>query len=164
MSPDEAFIVVLLRALQAVKLEAIIIGNAAAAIQGVPVTTQDVDLMIRDTEVNRRKLDELAQALGAARPVSLSPLTSTVRIIGTAWPIDILFDSMSGDLQFASVRSRSRSVSIADVTATVASLEDVICSKEAAGRPKDLAVLPILRDALRVIRALEQTEPSGQKS
>jgi hypothetical protein len=39
--------------------------------------------------------------------------------------------------------------------ALVASLEDVIRSKEAAGRPKDLAQLPILRDTLRVRRALE---------
>ena len=64
---------------------------------------------------------------------------------------------MSGGLQFASVRSRSRSIAIGDLVATVAGLEDVIRSKEAAGRPKDLAVLPILRDALRVIQALEAT-------
>jgi hypothetical protein len=38
-------------------------------------------------------------------------------------------------------------------------LEDVIRSKEAAGRAKDLAMLPILRDTLRVKKALEE-EPS----
>ncbi len=47
---------------------------------------------------------------------------------------------------------------IADVTAVVASLEDIIRSKEAVARPKDLAVLPILRDALRVVHAIEETE------
>ena len=38
----------------------------------------------------------------------------------------------------------------------VAGLADVIRSKEAAGRPKDLAQLPILRDTLRVRRALDE--------
>jgi predicted nucleotidyltransferase len=158
MSPDEAFLVALLRALQTTGLEAIIVGNAAAAIQGAPITTQDVDLLIRDTELNRDKLQRFAQTLGAARPVDVSELTSTQRIIGAAWPIDILFDAMSGGLPFASVRSRAKSIPIGELAATVASLEDVIRSKEAAGRPKDLAVLPILRDALRVIAALEESE------
>ncbi|HEY5920146.1 MAG TPA: hypothetical protein VIV11_00690 [Kofleriaceae bacterium] len=158
MSPDETFIVSLLRALKSIGLEAIFVGNAAAALQGAPVTTQDVDLLVRDTELNREKLRRLADELGAARPVAISELTSSLRIIGAAWPIDILFDSMIGGLQFASVRSRSKAIQIADVAATVASLEDIIRSKEVAGRPKDLAVLPILRDALRVTKALEESE------
>jgi hypothetical protein len=159
MSPDEAFIVALLRALRAVDLEAIIVGNAAAAIQGAPVTTQDVDLLVRDTPRNREKLLRLSEILGAAKPVSIGPLTSAERISGGAWPVDILFETLPGNLGFASLRSRCRAVPIADVTATVASLEDVIRSKEAAGRPKDLAMLPILRDALRVINALDASKP-----
>lgn len=158
MSPDETFIVTLLRALRSTGLDAIIIGNTAAAMQGAPVTTQDVDLLIRDTEPNREKLQRLAEALGAAKPVPISEPTTAQRIIGTPWPIDVMFDSIIGGLQFASVRSRSKSISIGDVTATVACLDDVIRSKEAAGRPKDLAVLPILRDTLRVMKALADSE------
>lgn len=154
MSPDEAFIVSLVRALHAVGLEAIVVGNAAAALQGAPITTQDVDLLVRDTEPNRQKLEKLSAALGAASPVGIGPMTTAQRITGGAWPIDILFETLSGNLSFASIRSRSRSIRIADVTATVASLEDVIRSKEAAGRPKDLAVLPMLRDVLRVVNEL----------
>ena len=164
MSPDESFIVSLLRALKATGLEAIIIGNTAAAMQGVPVTTQDVDLLIRDTPLNRSKLDQLAAALGGARPIEISPLTSTLRIVGAAWPVDILFDRLSGNLLFASLRSRCKEVPIADVSAIVASLEDVIRSKEAAGRPKDLAVLPLLRDALRVMHVVDEVgrEPDAE--
>lgn len=149
----------MLRALTDVELEAIIIGNAAAAIQGAPVTTQDIDLLVRDTPRNRQKLEQFSEALGAARPVLISPLTTAQRITGGAWPIDIIFETISGNLGFASVRSRSRAVPIGDTTATVASLEDVIRSKEAAGRPKDLAALPILRDALRVKQALDEEAP-----
>jgi hypothetical protein len=38
----------------------------------------------------------------------------------------------------------------------VASLEDVIAAKEAAARPKDKAVLPILKDTLRCRKAMEK--------
>jgi hypothetical protein len=159
MSPDEEFLVTLLRALQVASLEAIVVGNAGAALQGAPVTTQDVDLLIRDTALNRDKLLRFATALGAARPVEISELTSTQRIIGAAWPVDILFETMSGGLHFASVRSRAKTIAIGDVSATVASLEDIIRSKEAADRAKDHATLPILRDALRVIKLLETEKP-----
>ncbi len=159
MSPDEAFIITLLRALRQAGLEAIIVGNAGAALQGAPVTTQDVDLLIRDTAANRDKLLRLATELGTARPVEISEMTSTQRLIGAAWPIDILFETMSGGLHFASVRSRAKTIEIGDVAATVASLEDIIRSKEAAGRAKDHATLPVLRDALRVIKLLESEKP-----
>jgi len=46
-------------------------------------------------------------------------------------------------------------VQIGDSAATVAALTDVIASKEAAGRPKDLAQLPILRETQRVRGALK---------
>jgi hypothetical protein len=46
-------------------------------------------------------------------------------------------------------------VALGDADAVVASLEDVIASKEAAGRPKDLAHLQILRDTLRIRAALD---------
>ncbi len=154
MSPDEAFVVAVLQALSTVGLEAIIVGNTAAALQGVPITTQDIDLLVRDTPANRDKILRFCSTLGASRPVNVSELTSTQTILGCMWPIDLLYDQLIGGLEFASVRSRCRAVPIGDATAVVASLTDVIRSKEAANRPKDRAVLPLLRDALRVIDAL----------
>jgi len=41
-------------------------------------------------------------------------------------------------------------------TARVACLEDIIASKAACGRPKDLAQLPLLRETLRVKQALDK--------
>jgi hypothetical protein len=46
-----------------------------------------------------------------------------------------------------------------DLTVAVASLRDVIRSKEAAGRDKDLAQLPLLRRTLEQIREHERELP-----
>lgn len=156
MSFDEDFLSQLVTALAQARLEAIIIGNVAGILQGAPVLTQDVDLLVRDTPLNRKKLRAFAQALGGSGPDTISGLTRVQRILGTAVPIDILFDDMGQNLGFEAVRSRSVKVPFGRRSATVASLEDVIRSKEAAGRPKDLAQLPILRDTLAVRRVMEE--------
>lgn len=53
-------------------LEAILIGNAAAAIHGAPVTTVDFDFMFRSTPVNLTKLKKFAAKMDAVilRPYS----------------------------------------------------------------------------------------------
>ncbi len=49
------------RALEECKLEAILVGNAAAALQGAPVTTLDLDFMFRKSPSNLKKLKSLAK-------------------------------------------------------------------------------------------------------
>jgi hypothetical protein len=41
-------------------------GSVAAVLQGAPVTTQDLDLLVRDTPTNRQKIEELGDRLGAS--------------------------------------------------------------------------------------------------
>jgi len=48
-SSDDSFLRDLVRALEVTGLEAIIVGSTAAVLQGAPVMTQDVDLLVRDT-------------------------------------------------------------------------------------------------------------------
>jgi len=88
--------------------------------------------------------------------VKISPLTNTLRFPTPRAHLDVLFDEISGRLRFESLRSRSVRIPMGKLEAVVAALEDVIASKEAAGRPKDLAQLPILRDTLKVRRALDE--------
>src|SRR5262245_52910761 len=159
MSSDEAFVVSVLAALKSAKLEAIVVGNVAAILQGVPVTTQDLDLLIRDTPRNQAKILAFGRALGG-RPRKISPLTGTLRIDLRAGTVDLLFDVLSGSLTFESLRSRAVRLRLGGQQAVVARLEDVIASKEAADRPKDRAQLPTLRDTLRVRLALDAAEKS----
>ena len=125
-------------------------------LNGAPVTTQDIDLLVRDTRPNRRKLVRFADEIGGSAPRPVSELSKVEWIEGRlAVPVEIHFDRISGGLTFSSVRSRAQLVKVGSEKLVVASLADVIRSKEAAGRPKDRAVLPILRDTLAVKKKLE---------
>lgn len=151
MSSDELFVVAL-AALRQVRLKAIVVGSIASILQGAPVTTQDLDLLVRDTPTNRKKIAALGAALGGeARP--MSELVSALRIHLPAATVDLLFDRLPSNLTFQGLRARSALIDVGGESARVARLEDVIKSKEAAGRPKDLAQLPMLRDTLRVLQA-----------
>src|SRR5437016_1370861 len=134
---DEEFVASVADALSAVRLEAVIVGMIAARLQGAPVLTQDVDILVRDTKLNRKKLERFAEALGGVGPVELSPLSRVRTVIGARAPVDILFDSIAGALRFEALKSRAVRMPVGKRTALVACLEDVIASKEAAGRPKD---------------------------
>ena len=138
------------------KLEAIVIGNSASMLNGAPVTTQDIDLLIRDTKPNRRKLARFADEIGGSAPMPVSELSRVEWIEGRlAVPIEIHYDRIAGGLTFSSIRSRAQLVRVGNEKLVVADLRDVIRSKQAAGRPKDRAVLPILRDTLAVKKKLE---------
>jgi hypothetical protein len=47
-------------------LEAVLIGNAAAALQGAPVTTVDFDFLFRKTPRSRRKMKAFAKSIDAS--------------------------------------------------------------------------------------------------
>jgi hypothetical protein len=83
-------------------------------------------------------LERVARALRTARLGAI--------LVGQ---VDLLPRLYGVTSSFESLRSRSISVRVGSETVRVASLEEVLKSKRAAGRPKDLAVLPILEDTLR---------------
>jgi len=58
-----------------------------------------------------------------------------------------------GIRSLASLRSRATHVKFAGNEILVADLTDIIRSKRAAKRPKDIAVLPVLEETLRVRKA-----------
>jgi hypothetical protein len=153
---SEKTLVALARALRRAKLEAIVIGNSASMLNGAPVTTQEIDLLIRDTRQNRRKLARFAEEIGGSAPMPVSQRSKVEWIEGRlAVPVEIHYDRISSGLTFSSLRSRAQLVAVGDEKLVVAALSDVIRSKQAADRPKDRAVLPILRATLAVKKKLE---------
>ena len=61
----EPFLSEIARRLHELHFDVVLIGNAAAALQGAPVTTLDFDFMFRKTPANLRTLKALARALNA---------------------------------------------------------------------------------------------------
>ena len=62
-------------------------------------------------------------------------------------PIDLCFTPAGFPADFASLREHASTIVVGAVE--VASLEDVVISKRAAGRPKDVVALPPLEAHLR---------------
>ena len=81
------------RALQEVGLEAVLIGNAGAAVQGAPVTTIDLDFLFRRTPRNLQKLRALADRLGATILRPYYPVSDLFRLARDADGLQI--DSMA---------------------------------------------------------------------
>src|SRR5713101_1961964 len=126
-------------------LEAVLIGTAAAALQGAPVTTVDFDFMFRKTPANMRKLKALAVALDAVILPPYYPASDLYRIVRDEDGLQIDFmATVHGVRSLASLRSRAKTVEFDKMKLLVADLSDVVKSKKAAGRPRDKAVLKIL--------------------
>lgn len=131
------------------RLEAILIGNAAAALQGSPVTTADLDFMFRDTAPNRRKLKRVADDLDAVVLRPFYPASGLYRVVRDRDGLQLDFMAkVDGVRSLASLRSRAVTVRFGRYEVVVASLADIIRSKKAVGRAQDRAVLPILRKTL----------------
>jgi hypothetical protein len=136
------------------KLEAILIGNAAAAMQGAPVTTLDFDFMFRDTPTNLRKLKAVARLLDAVILRPFYPVSKLYRMVDDSSGLQADFmPVIHGVRSFEGLRSRAIEYTIGTIKVKVASLPDIIASKKAAGRDRDLAVLPVLEQTLQATRS-----------
>lgn len=143
------------RALQEVALDAVLIGNAAAALQGAPVTTVDFDFLFRRTSRNLQKLKALSRRLRATILRPYYPASDLDRLVRDDDGLQVDFmGTIHGLRSFEGVRDRAVTMEIGGATIRVATLADIIKSKRAANRPRDRAVLDVLETALE-----EATQP-----
>jgi hypothetical protein len=141
-------------------VRSVLIGGFAAVIHGSPYVTTDIDVVPDESEDNLERLSSALQALHAKvwapgepdglafdhDPVSLAA-SRTWNLVTDFGRLDITFEP-SGTAGFADVARDSLRLTILGIKVDVASLADVIRSKEAAGREKDRLVLPVLRRLL----------------
>lgn len=159
----------ILAALDGHRVTYLVIGGFAAELHDVAIPpTRDVDITPERTDDN---LDRLASALreldarfrvvdGPPRGVEIpGGITTkwlremvTITLVTSAGPFDISMvpDGTDG---YEDLVVGSRLIRYGNHDVRVASLEDVIRSKEAVGRPKDVLVIPALRAHLRRSRA-----------
>ena len=139
----------LARVLNEQGLEAVLIGNAAAALQGAPVTTLDFDFLFRKTPRNLRKLKAVAKSLGAMVLKPYYPASDLLRVVRDEDSLQLDFmTTIHGVKSFESLRSRAFRADFGGHSLLVADLADVVRSKRAAGRPRDKAVLEVLERTL----------------
>jgi hypothetical protein len=137
------------RSLHQCGLEAVLIGNAAAALQGAPVTTLDFDFMFRKTPSNIKRLKQLARLLGGSILTPFYPASNLFRLVSDDRGLQLDFmPTIHGIKSFEGLRSRASRVYFGEFSLWVADLRDIVKSKRALGRPKDLAVLEILEQTL----------------
>jgi hypothetical protein len=157
----------MLAALEKAGAKYVVIGGTAAALEGANHVTFDLDIT---PERSRENLDRVATALRHlnARLVEVPDDVATSFQLdgaslanGLIWNfitdhgrLDIALEP-SGTQGYIDLRRAAREAEIDGMTIVVASLADVIRSKEAADRTRDRAVLPDLRRALELKRQAE---------
>ena len=145
-------------------LEAVLIGNAAAALQGAPVTTVDVDFLFRKTPANLKKLKAIASELGAVILRPYYPVSGLFRIARDADGLQLDFMTViDGIPSFEGLRKRATPMRFEDARLYVATLADIIRSKKAAGRARDLAVLPLLEKAIEEAARHQKSEAGSSQ-
>ncbi len=147
LTPEET---AFLRAMVCHRVPFLVVGLAAAALQGAPAVTQDVDLWVRD--LGDPRFRRALAAVGAALVPSVG--TNPPMLAGPGVTLFDLVLRMDGLGDFArEARAAVRIEIERGLSVPVLPLERIIASKRAAGRPKDLLVLPVLEDALAAVRA-----------
>ena len=136
----------------------VLIGGLAAVYHGSPFPTEDADITPLADPANLSRLAAALRELNAivrtaSEPEGL-PFACDAQSLAAAriWnlttdagDLDVTFEP-SGTGGYADLRRDAEAVPLYGVTVRVASLNDVIRSKQAANRPKDQRVLPTLRD------------------
>lgn len=150
----------LLGALLRNKVRFLVVGLSAAALQGAPVVTQDIDLWFED--LSDPKLAAALRKIGAAYvpPFNLNP--PMLAGPGTQ-PFDVVL-RMDGLDDFRTEYRRAIEVRIGKLRLKVLPLSRIITSKQAANRPKDRLVIPLLRDALAAQSILPKHRTKQRKS
>lgn len=144
------------------RLEAVLIGNAAAALQGAPVTTVDFDFFFRKTARNLAKLKSIARALDATVMRPYYPASELYRIVRDRDGLQVDFmGAIHGIRSFEGVRDRASWIEVGGIPLRVAALDDIIRSKRAARRPRDRAVLEILEKARE--QASKASRPTARR-
>jgi hypothetical protein len=147
------------------RLEAVMVGNAAAAIRGAPVTTLDIDFMFRKTALNLKKLKALARGMDAVILKPYYPVSDLFRVVNEDQGLQLDFMShLHGIRSFESLRSHAGFVQFGQHSLMIASLTDIIRSKRAAGRDRDNAVLKILEKTLDEQKEIESQENSRRSA
>ena len=152
-SPLGAF----LTALRQEGIDCILIGAMAAIRQGAPLMTVDYDFWVRLPERQYVRLLSIVQRQGGTiRAQTLYELSDGTQVNAIFQP--------DGLQSFQTEWARCAIGRLDGVPVRILPLPRVIASKRAAGRDKDVAVLPVLERTLRLARRLKSPKPASRNT
>jgi len=135
----------LLRSLNAHHVEFVIIGTTAFPIHGYARATLDIDLFVRPEPRNAgRLLDALRDFGYDTTEITLEDLL-TKKVLIRQYLVETDIHPFVSGMTFDQVWENRISGTFGKEKVYYASLEDLIIMKEAAGRPKDLEDLKVLK-------------------
>lgn len=141
------------------KIRFMVVGLSAAALQGAPVVTEDIDLWFDD--LSDPKLSQALVKVGAAY---IPPFGHNPPMLGGAGsePFDVAI-RMSGLGEFVEEWKRALEIKVGRLRLKVLPLERILASKQAANRPKDRRVIPVLINALRTLQNRQNSKTHRAK-
>lgn len=137
----------------------ILVGGLAAAVQGAPIHTFDLDIVFLKTDENLERLLAALQEMDAryldpagrhivpdADKLTSHRLHQLVTALG---PLDVM-ETIGAGMSYADLVNDTQILELAGIDVPVLGLETVILSKQQANRDKDRATLHVLRQTLRM--------------
>jgi hypothetical protein len=139
------------------RVEFILIGGFAAVAQGSPLPTNDVDVVPAPGRDNYARLSAALSELDArvrAAGVEPRPLVHDADSLAAAqtWNLTTRYGDLdvtsvpAGTTGYDDLRREAFEIELRGVQIRLASLRDIVRSKETAGRDKDRRALPVLRE------------------
>jgi predicted nucleotidyltransferase len=154
----------LLRRLVEAAVDFVVIGGLAVHLQGYARFTKDLDIVYATNAANLERLGEVLLELGArlrgidedvpfvpdARTLKRTTILTLDTPLGS---IDLLVDPV-GAARYEDMRERADIVDLDGIEFRVASMDDLLSMKRAAGRPQDVADIDALLTVRRVQRGM----------
>ncbi|MBO1322815.1 hypothetical protein [Acanthopleuribacter pedis] len=147
----------ILKVLTKHEVDFIVVGGVCGVFHGAPITTFDLDILRATDEANAPKLlgalDELEGRSRLHQKV-VKPNHGHLKarghlLLNTRFGhLDILATIGKGH-DYDDLIQQAKTGSLQSISFRLLDLETLIKTKEEVGRPKDLAVLPVLRATLR---------------
>jgi hypothetical protein len=146
----------ILQLLESHGVEYVVVGGVAAVLQGAPVTTFDIDALVKIDAANADRLLAVLEALDARyrehtglRPTRDDLLAGGHLLLMTdSGPLDILGFIGKGK-RYEDLATAVSTIAVGDLSIRVLGIEALIEEKKALGRDKDLAVVRLLEAVLR---------------
>lgn len=151
----------LLRTLAREGVEFVLVGMLAGVLRGAPLTTRDVNIVHNRTPENIRRLLKVLGRIHATYrgdPRRLSPNETHLSGPGQQLLVTDFGDldclgSLHDGQTYGDLLSKSSGMQLGDNLAIrVLRLDELLLIKQKAGRPKDLAAVPVLEATLEEAR------------